>query len=585
MTSERPDVPGLLAQALLFASVILAPWAYGCAQEGWRFALAAVLLLACALWWSGAAAREPGVARLWLAAMGLPAVGLLQVALGTSASRVATLEAVVQVLACLAALVVFAEISREHHGALRLAAVLLVSAAAQGVFGIVQAAVAPKTIYGLSPAVAQMPFGSYVNHNHFAGLIEMAVPLAIGWALGLWRRGNGPTPGSIALGGLGLGLAATQLAGRSRGGLVALTGAVASLGLLWWIRYHRRERRSLDVIVAGVACATVLAFAWLAAPPDARQHLLTVSRGATDSSGSYRFDIARATLRLAVSRPWIGAGLGAYADAVPAFKLGQGEVRTTHAESDALQFLAEVGLLGVVVCAALALALLRCARRRVAARGDPVRRGVTLGALAGVIGISIHSFMDFNLHIPANALFFAGLVGLCGAPMVEISSEREEHTRRARWAVGLCVFALVLASLAAGWRAWGAWSFDRAVRSVSPRERLAALGGVLRYHPYLADAYRERARARMILAASGSLTAARLGRAEQDINATLRLRPLWAQAWADRGWILWMQGSKAKARQTLGRALELDPTHQGIRDLASRLAVLDGAADRNRTAQ
>jgi cytochrome c-type biogenesis protein CcmH/NrfG len=86
----------------------------------------------------------------------------------------------------------------------------------------------------------------------------------------------------------------------------------------------------------------------------------------------------------------------------------------------------------------------------------------------------------------------------------------------------------------------------------------------------------------MALAASGSLTAARLARADQDLAAALRLRPLWAEAWADRAWILWMQSDRSLARKALDHALEVDPTHHGIRDMASRLRALDGPPDPDR---
>ena len=577
MNAEAPGVRGRAAQAVLLASIALAPWPYGCAQETWRFALAAVLLLASALWRSDAVAHGRSSSALTLAALGLPAVGALQLALRTSASPVATAEATLEVAAFVAILVTCAAMARERRMALSLAAVLLASASAQGVFGVIQSVVAPKTIYGIAPAIAQTPFGSYVNHNHFAGLIEMVVPLAIGWSLGLWRRASGPTPVAIALGGLGLGLAAVELASRSRGGLLALIAAMTSLGLLWWSRHRRRERHGLDVLAAGVAGAAVLGFAWFAVPGDARQHLFTVAHGATDSSGSYRVDIARDTLRLALSRPWIGAGLGAYDDAVPAFKLAHGDVRTTHAESDALQLVAEVGLLGLAACGALTLVLLRQAQRRLAERGDPVRRGLSLGAAAGVIGLSVHSLVDFNLHIPSNALVFVGLLGLCAAPVTRPGGEHERGARRL-WATSLCTLGLFALSLGAGWRAWGAWSFEQARRRASPQERVAALGVVLRYHPYMSDAYRERARACMALAASGSLATARLSRADRDLRAALRLRPFWGEAWADRGWVLWLEGSWPEARTAFDRALALDPTHVGIRDIASRFQMVERRA-------
>lgn len=82
----------------------------------------------------------------------------------------------------------------------------------------------------------------------------------------------------------------------------------------------------------------------------------------------------------------------------------------------------------------------------------------------------------------------------------------------------------------------------------------------------------------MALAASGSLTTARLSRADRDLRAALRLRPFWGEAWADRGWVLWLEGSWPEARTAFDRALALDPSHVGIRDIASRFQMVERRA-------
>ena len=39
-------------------------------------------------------------------------------------------------------------------------------------------------------------------------------------------------------------------------------------------------------------------------------------------------------------------------------------------------------------------------------RRDPVMKGIALGASAGCFGLLVHSFVDFNMQIPSNALAF-----------------------------------------------------------------------------------------------------------------------------------------------------------------------------------
>jgi O-antigen ligase len=83
-----------------------------------------------------------------------------------------------------------------------------------------------------------------------------------------------------------------------------------------------------------------------------------------------------------------------------------------HAHNDYVQFTAEVGyiglgLLGLVVVFTLFVALVAQARRR-----DPLMRGMSFASIMGVTAILIHSAVDFNLQIPANALLFMVLLAL-----------------------------------------------------------------------------------------------------------------------------------------------------------------------------
>ena len=126
--------------------------------------------------------------------------------------------------------------------------------------------------------------------------------------------------------------------------------------------------------------------------------------------------MAHDTLRLWTAHPTLGAGLGAYGDAFPAFKSAHGEVRTTHAEDDALELLAESGLAGVVIVVWLAALAARGLADRLRHGRDPFRKSIAVGAAGAVAALAVHSLFDFNLRLPANALVFASLLGLAAAP-------------------------------------------------------------------------------------------------------------------------------------------------------------------------
>ncbi|MGE0453024.1 MAG: O-antigen ligase family protein [Vicinamibacteria bacterium] len=562
--------PSRLAEGLLIAAIVLAPWPYGSAADASRFALAAVVLAVAALALSGSEHVARATARIALAGAVLPAIALLHVVLGRSVAPAKTLEAGLLLVAFLAAGLTVAELARARATAARLTAAVLVSCGAQAAFGAWQWAAGPQVLYGARNDLVSMPFGSYVNHNHFAGLVEMGVILAAGLTLGLVRRARGASPAALAAGGLTLALAAVHLASQSRGGLVALgVGALVILpGLEALTRGGRLTR---GVVGAVLAAALVIGFGWLAVSPAARLRFATLTAGRADSSGSYRLDVAAATLRLALDRPVLGSGIGAFDDALPPFKLGHGSLRVTHAESDVLEWLAEAGIVGAVAMLWPGALVVAAFRARAQPGRDPLRRGVAVGAFAAAATLLVHAFVDFNFRIPANALVWSVLLGLAVADPRAEDRLLGLSLRRSLAAV------LALLALGAGWRAAGAWRLDRALASKDPNARIEALGPVVRLHPLLSEARLARGRAwRDLAARSGPMQRERLARAESDLRAGLRLRPQSAAAWADLGWVRVLAGDRRGGEEDLNRAVALDPTHWAIRQARAEYLARTG---------
>jgi O-antigen ligase len=561
------------AELLLLVAIVLAPWPYGSAADPARYGLAALVLFAVALFAAARALAGEGLPLLALPAAALPALGLVQMAVGGSAAPAWTAEAGLVLTAMMAALVFWSERARDRAAAVRLAGTVLVVCAAEAVFGAVQWSFAPDRIFGQTAPVVTTPFGSYVNHNHFAGLLEMGIVLTAAMALGLARLRGGATPGVVGLAGLAFGLVAVHVASRSRGGLVALLAGLLVAGVLWARAASHRGGTRLRVAPLVVGVLIVLAFGLAVVPDNTRAHLATIFRGRVDASGDYRLDVARDTVRLWAAHPVLGAGLGAYADAFPAFKRAHGEVRTTHAEDDALELVAETGLAGIAIAVWLAALIIRGLLVRLRQGRDPFRKSIAVGAAGAIAALAVHSLFDFNLRLPANALVFASLLGLAASP--------REPARRVGGRALPAVATLVLAALAvaSAWRAAGAVALERALRDTDPQMRVAALDRVVARHPYLADAYRARAIAWRDLAIGRTgFAGPRLDRAERDLHSALRLRPSWGEAWADLGWTRWMRGDFAGARAAMDRALSLDRTHPHItRSHAQLLARLDPA--------
>jgi O-antigen ligase len=128
-----------------------------------------------------------------------------------------------------------------------------------------------------------------------------------------------------------------------------------------------------------------------------------------------RKEAALAGLRMFRAHPWLGTGLGSYEIVAPRYRRTPSDLLWDHAHNDYAEALAETGLVGaLLILSSLVLFFNSAIRNPQSAIGstlDPLRLGATLGC----IGLLVHSFSDFNLHIPANAAWFAFCAGLAMA--------------------------------------------------------------------------------------------------------------------------------------------------------------------------
>ena len=110
--------------------------------------------------------------------------------------------------------------------------------------------------------------------------------------------------------------------------------------------------------------------------------------------------------------PLFGTGGGTFYTAFTRYRGQDIEPYYDHVHNDYVQFLTETGIIGGALFGLLVLASFACAILAQARRRDPLARGVAFGVAMGVIAIGIHSTVDFNLQIPANAFIFMILLAL-----------------------------------------------------------------------------------------------------------------------------------------------------------------------------
>jgi O-antigen ligase len=243
-------------------------------------------------------------------------------------------------------------------------------------------------------------YGPYVNHAHYAGLMEMLVPIPLVFAvMRSWRK-----PVRVLFGFIALLMASTIFLSQSLGGIFAFGAEVVALTILVGLQ-ERSRRHVLLLLFMGVLLA-----AWLVtlnpggiAGSIARLHDPLGKAGAGD-----RLIIVKDGLKMIVARPLLGWGLGTFPAVYPSFRSFYTNYFVNEAHNDYLQAAVETGLVGFfLLCGFIAL-FYRTSLRNIEHWRTDIRSAVCLASIVGVTGILVHSLSDFNLQIPANAaLFFA----------------------------------------------------------------------------------------------------------------------------------------------------------------------------------
>jgi O-antigen ligase len=254
-----------------------------------------------------------------------------------------------------------------------------------------------------------MPFGPYVNRNHFAGFVELVVPLAlIPLVLGRVRRERRPVVGLCAVI-----LIVALFLSASRGGIVSFG---AELGVLGLVMILRRTRGKQLLTGGAVLLVALLLVAWLGVG-QILQRLSSVQ--VLEVTAGKRASMRADTWRIFLDHPLLGTGLGTLQIVFPAYEtLYDGKI-VNHTHNDYLEALAETGIAGGLCCIWFIGVLISESLKRSGQLNNSFAGAFQLSGMLACCGFLVHSLVDFNLHIPANAMLFFLMAHLASS---EISS-------------------------------------------------------------------------------------------------------------------------------------------------------------------
>jgi O-antigen ligase len=406
---------GLLdvTRSLLLGLLMAAPLCFGAVQP-WAWAgltiIACVLLLLWALACISTGTIVVTSSPLYTLLLGLLLLAWAQLRFGLSMDYVGTREALIKLIGYA---IIFFTTQQLFSSAIPktwqyTGTAITIYIFLMALFAIVQFFASPGLVYGVVPGDSASVFGPYVNRGNYAGLMEMLIPVAVTFACSLrWRH-----PAKIFIVFVIFTALVSVLLSGSRAGLISLAVEFAIIGTA--IMFAGAEHKHVllaGILVAGLA---VGAFYWLD-PGDVWGRWKQMASTPELAFGN-RQKMARDAVRMGRDHLLHGVGLGAFEVAYTPYQTVVTDLTIDYAHNDYLQFFAEAGILACILAPASIGVFLLLAFRRLPARLRQQSGWLQFGAAVGVCGLLVHSFTEFNLHIPANAIWFTFLVAIATLP-------------------------------------------------------------------------------------------------------------------------------------------------------------------------
>jgi O-antigen ligase len=242
---------------------------------------------------------------------------------------------------------------------------------------------------------------TYVNHNHFAGYLELAIPVAL--AMLTARSVAKSTLSKLALVSALVPMLLAFVLTQSRGAWVSLGASLLIMLFLTVSRNKSWARLMVIIVFIVVIAVSVIYFA--GDMMSSRIATITAVSEGEDVSGG-RFRIWQGAAGMIKERPLTGVGIGDFDHGFYRYRPPGFNARAVYAHNDYLHMAAEMGVFAPVIMLWLFIAAIRAGFRK------RDRSPYAFGCAIGVMSLALHAIVDFNFHIPANMILFTVWLGI-----------------------------------------------------------------------------------------------------------------------------------------------------------------------------
>lgn len=248
--------------------------------------------------------------------------------------------------------------------------------------------------------------GTYGCPNHFGELVVMAMGILISFCL-FYRIQW--TPRIIAFYLVGMMMVAVALS-LSRGSWLALITSLLVMSFF----LVRHDKLRWYWVVAGLLIVTAAAAAFYATSPTAQARIQEITNFKQNGNWDayVRVELARDALKISSDYPWLGTGPATFWYVHPRYQSPWYSTRAEYTHNDYLNLLTDYGIVGSVIVLVFIVLVTRQLFRHLGPLPDSDEAVVLASALCAWCAILVHSTVDFNMHIPANAYLLFALVGL-----------------------------------------------------------------------------------------------------------------------------------------------------------------------------